>query len=251
MDDFVPMISGLLGSVTGILFVVVAFVFVISLVVFVHEMGHFLVARWCGVKVAAFSMGFGPEICAFVDRQGTRWRVAWFPLGGYVKFMDDENGASVPDREALERMSEADRAGSFHAKPLWQRAAVVAAGPIANFLLAIIIFAFMASFVGLRTTEARVGEVIADMPASRAGIKPGDMIVEIDGGKIASFTDMQRVVSMSTGRELQIVVERDGKRIPLKIVPISRETDDGIAGKFKRGMIGVASAGPVPAGCGP
>src|SRR5262249_19011526 len=152
---------------------------------------------WCGVRIKAFSIGFGREIFGFYDRHGTRWRLAWVPLGGYVKFMDDENAASAPSREALARMTPEERAGSFHATPLWQRAAVVAAGPIANFLLAIVIFAVMFSVVGLRTTAPRVDEVIADTPAARAGFQAGDLIMEIDGRTVETFNDVLRIVSAS------------------------------------------------------
>ncbi|MGD9866767.1 MAG: site-2 protease family protein, partial [Hyphomicrobiales bacterium] len=128
------------------------FLFVLTVVVFFHELGHFLVARWCGVTVKAFSIGFGREIFGFHDRHGTRWRFAWIPLGGYVKFLDDEGAASTPDHKTIESLTEEQKAGSFHLKPLPQRAAVVAAGPIANFLLAIVIFAITFTFIGQRVT---------------------------------------------------------------------------------------------------
>src|SRR6184192_3307919 len=130
-----------LGGIGNILSVLLPFLFVLTVVVFFHELGHFLVARWCGVKVKAFSIGFGREIFGFFDRHGTRWRFAWIPLGGYVKFLDDENSASVPSKAALEQMSAAERAGAFQTKSLAARAAIVAAGPVANFILAIVIFA--------------------------------------------------------------------------------------------------------------
>jgi regulator of sigma E protease len=220
-----------------------AFLFVLSIVVFVHELGHFLVARWCGVKVQAFSIGFGREIWGFDDRHGTRWRVAWIPLGGYVKFIDDENGASVPDRDALDRMSTADRAGSFHAKPVWQRAAVVAAGPIANFLLAVLIFAAMAMIYGVRTTEPRVGTVLPDHPAAVAGFQAGDLVVAIDGREIESFNDLQRAVSLSAGRQMPFLVDRQGQRLTLKVTPSLKEQKDEIAGKHSRPIIGISPAG--------
>src|SRR5262245_20751757 len=141
-----------LGGLWNILSVLLPFLFVLTVVGFIHELGHFLVARWCGVKVKAFSIGFGREIFGFYDRHGTRWRFAWIPLGGYVKFLDDENSASVPSKAALERMSADERAGAFQAKPLAARAAIVAAGPIANFLLAIVIFALTFTFVGVQVT---------------------------------------------------------------------------------------------------
>ena len=148
------------------------FLFVLTVVVFIHELGHFLVARWCGVKVKTFSIGFGKEIFGFNDRHGTRWRLAWVPLGGYVKFMDDENAASVPSREKLEAMTPEERRASFQAKPVWQRAAVVAAGPMANFLLAIFIFAVWFSCFRRSQTEARVDEVVAGSPAAGPASSP-------------------------------------------------------------------------------
>ena len=231
--------TGMAAGISNGLFVLVSFLFVLSIVVFIHEMGHFLVARWCGVHVKAFSLGFGREICAYVDRHGTRWRLAWLPLGGYVKFMDDENAASVPSREAIEKMTPEERAGSFHAKPVWQRAAVVAAGPIANFLLAIVIFALLFTFIGMRSTEARIDEVIPDTPAARAGFQAGDLIVAIDGTQIASFNDVLRIVTVSPDRELSVKVDRGGAPQTLKVIPETRESPDGIGGKMKRGTIGI------------
>src|SRR5262245_57689121 len=232
-------LSALARGVWGLLFYTAAFLFVLSIVVFVHELGHFAVARWCGVRVSAFSLGFGPEILAFTDRQGTRWRIAWIPLGGYVKFMDDENGASIPSRQALEQMTPEQRAGSFHAKPLWQRTAVVAAGPIANFLLAILIYAAVFSIFGQRVVEPRVGEVIADSPAMRAGFKNGDLITAIDGRRIDSFNDVLRVVSASPDGTLAISVNRGGVPQTISVTPELREFPDGLGGKMRRGVIGI------------
>src|SRR5512134_2922088 len=130
-------LANVVNGVMDALIFPLAFLFVLTVVVFIHELGHFLVARYFGVKVSAFSIGFGREIWGFHDRHGTRWRLAWIPLGGYVKFMDDDSAASTPSRAALSELSPEQRAGSFHLKPVWQRAAVVAAGPIANFILAV------------------------------------------------------------------------------------------------------------------
>ncbi len=228
-----------LASLWSSLTVPLAFLFVLTIVVFVHEMGHFLVARWCGVSVKAFSIGFGKEIFGWHDRHGTRWRVAWIPLGGYVKFMDDENAASVPSREAFDRMSEEERKGSFQGKPLWQRAAVVAAGPIANFLLAIAIFATMYALVGVKLTAARIDEVIADSPAAKAGFLAGDIIKEIDGTKIEGFNDVLRIVGTSPERDLRMTVDRSGKAVTLTVRPALQEQKDAFGGVTRRGIIGI------------
>lgn len=231
--------ASFMSSMGTSLFFLASFVAVLTVVVFIHEMGHFLVARWCGVKVAAFSIGFGKEIFAFVDRHGTRWRFAWIPLGGYVKFMDDANAASVPSGEAAAEMTEEEKAGSFHHKPLWRRAAVVAAGPIANFLFAIVIFACMFSFVGQRTTIARVDEVVKGMPADLAGFKKGDVIVSIAGREVKSFNDVLRNISSSPSRELPVIVKRGERDVTLMVTPKPTEMNDRIGGKVTRGIIGI------------
>src|SRR5262245_60595514 len=168
-----------LSGLTSFLAVLLPFLFVLTVVVFIHELGHFLVARWCGVKVKEFSIGFGKEIFGFNDKHGTRWRFAWLPLGGYVKFLDDDNSASVPSREGLERLSPSEREGAFQSKPPSARAAIVAAGPIANFLLAIVIYALTFGFIGEQVTEPRVESLVPNLPAAEAGFKPGDLIVGI------------------------------------------------------------------------
>lgn len=235
-------ISNLVGGVSNLPIYLGAFLLVLMVVVFVHELGHFLVARWCGVKVKAFSLGFGPEIASFEDKHGTRWRIAWIPLGGYVKFMDDDNAASVPSAEAIAKMTPEERADSFHAKPLWQRAAVVAAGPVANFLLAIVIFAVMLSVWGLTTQEPRVGRVLPDTPAAQAGFQPDDVIVSINGRAIEDFSELQRTVSLSPGQPLRFVVDRGGRRLTLEAQPVMREYNDRIAGKHTRPVIGIENS---------
>jgi regulator of sigma E protease len=219
--------------------VLLPFLFVLTVVVFIHELGHFVVARWCGVKVQAFSIGFGREIWGFNDRHGTRWRLAWIPLGGYVKFVDDENGASVPSRDSLARMSREERQGAFQTKSLGQRAAIVAAGPIANFLLAIAIFAGIFATVGVQITSAKIDEVIADGPAARAGFQAGDVIVAIDGSPIKSFQEMQRVVSTSADQPLNFEINRGGMRMNLTATPDRREHEDRFGNKIRVGVIGI------------
>lgn len=222
------------------------FLFVLSVVVFFHELGHFLVARWCGVAVKAFSIGFGPEIVGFNDRRGTRWKLSWIPLGGYVKFIDDENVTSAPGTgKALEEMSAEERAGSFQAKPLWARAAVVAAGPIANFLLAIAIFTMIFAFFGERTTPAKVDVVNAGSVAERAGFLPGDRVLTIDGAAIESFSDMQRIVAMSPGVALHFGVDRGGNKIEIVAKPELKEITDNFGNKMRIGLLGIQrSASP-------
>jgi regulator of sigma E protease len=197
--------------------------FVFSLVVFLHELGHFLVARWCGVRVLVFSIGFGPELFGFNDSRGTRWKISAVPLGGYVKFLGDENAASVPDQAALAKMSAAERAEAFENQKVGKRAAIVAAGPIANFLLAIAIFAGLFVSFGKPITPARVDAVQAGSAAEAAGFKPGDVVLSINGRRIDSFSDMQRIVSRSAGETLVIVVDRGGVEVTLRAVPRIQE----------------------------
>lgn len=228
-----------MDMIWSFLSVLLPFLFVLTVVVFIHELGHFIVARWCGVKVQAFSIGFGREIWGFNDRHGTRWRLAWIPLGGYVKFVDDENGASVPSRDTLERMSGEERQGAFQTKSLSRRAAIVAAGPIANFLLAIAIFAGIFALVGVQITSAKIDEVMADSPAARAGFQAGDVIVAIDGQSIKSFQEMQRVVSTSADQPLKFEIDRGGLRMDLTATPDRREHEDRFGNKIRVGVIGI------------
>jgi regulator of sigma E protease len=206
---------------------VVPFLFVLTIVVFFHELGHFLIARWCGIRVLVFSLGFGPEIVGFNDRYGTRWKLSAIPLGGYVKFFGDDNAASVPDHAAAAAMSEEDMKDSFVHQPVGSRAAVVAAGPIANFILAIAIFAGVFMTVGKQTTTARVDAVLPNSAAQAAGFKPGDLVLSIAGQKIGSFSDMQRIVSISAGESLDIQVERGGVPMMLHATPQLKKDNAG------------------------
>lgn len=219
---------------------VVPFLFVLTIVVFFHELGHFLVARWCGVKVLTFSIGFGPELFGFNDRRGTRWKLSAIPLGGYVKFFGDENAASVPDAAAVSQMSEPERRHSFFYKSVSQRTAIVAAGPIANFLLAIVIFASVFALFGKQVTSARIDTVQPDSAAQAAGFQPGDLVLDINGRPIDNFADMQRIVSTSAGETLAIVVERGGVRTELKATPALREVKDSFGNVHRIGVLGVS-----------
>ena len=228
-----------------ILHYLVPFLFVLSLVVFFHELGHFLVARWCGVRILVFSIGFGPELAGFNDRHGTRWKIALIPLGGYVKFFGDENAASTPDRARLSDMDAAERSQSFMFQPVIKRAAIVVAGPAANFLLAIAIFAGIFMLYGMQTMSPRVDEVQADSPAAAAGFQPGDMVVAINGEKIDSFADMQRIVSDSAGEPLKITVDRSGKQLVLTATPILHEEKDIFGNVQRIGLLGIRRS-PAP-----
>lgn len=239
--DTLNLLSGLGSSFLGYL---LPFLFILTIVVFVHELGHFLVARWCGVGVKTFSIGFGPEIFGFYDGHGTRWRVAWIPLGGYVKFIDDENAASA-GQTSLEDLPPEDRARSFQGKPLAKRAAIVAAGPFANFVLAIAIFTAIFSFYGERITAPKVDAVAPNSAAARAGFQPGDQVVSIDGDEINNFTTMQRIVSMSPDQPLRFVVDRGGVEVELTATPERKEITDRFGNKLRIGLLGIQrSASP-------
>lgn len=225
---------------TGALGYLIPFLFVLTTVVFVHELGHFLVARWCGVRVKAFSIGFGPELFGFDDRHGTRWKLSAIPLGGYVRFFGDEDAASTPDRETLDALTPEERNTTFFGKSVWQRAAIVAAGPIANFILAIAIFAAIFTLYGREVTTARVDQVVAGSVAEKAGFRPGDLIRTIDGSRIETFNDLQRIVSTSADRPLTIVVERDGAPVTLEATPERREVTDRFGNIHRIGQLGLS-----------
>lgn len=231
------LIGSLFGSFAGY---ALPFLFVLTVVVFFHELGHFLVARWCGVRVQAFSVGFGPELFGRTDRHGTRWKLSVIPLGGYVKFAGDENEASVPDREALGRMSAEERAGAFQTKPVSRRAAIVAAGPIANFLLAIAIFALLFGLFGRPEISPRVDAVQPDSAAQEAGLAEGDLVLAIDGQPIQTFAEMQRIVSVSAGEQLTMLVDRGGQQVNVEVTPQRREITDRFGNVQSIGLLGVS-----------
>ncbi|MEX1059738.1 MAG: RIP metalloprotease RseP [Methyloceanibacter sp.] len=239
--DILVQLSGFGDTLLGYL---LPFLFVLTVVVFVHELGHFLVARWCGVAVKTFSIGFGPEIAGFTDRHGTRWRLSWIPLGGYVKFIDDENAASA-GQKSLEQLSPEERKQSFQGKPLGQRAAVVAAGPIANFIFAILIFTAIFALFGERITAAKVDIVNPGSAAERAGFLPGDRVISIDGQTIGSFSEMQRIVGTSPDQPLHFVVERGGKTVEITATPERKEITDHFGNTIRLGLLGIQrSASP-------
>jgi regulator of sigma E protease len=236
-DGIIGHLGAFGGNLAGYL---VPFLFVLTIVVFFHELGHFLVARLCGIKVLTFSIGFGPEIIGFYDRYGTRWKISAVPLGGYVKFLGDENAASKPDHEAAASMTDEEKAVSFIHKSVGPRAAVVAAGPIANFILAIAIFAGVFMIFGKQTTSARVDTVQPASAAQAAGFQPGDLVVAINGENIDSFAEMQRIVSINAGDPLAIEVERGGVHITLNATPELKELKDNFGNVHRLGVLGIS-----------
>ena len=233
-------LTALGGNVYGLFGTLLAFLIVLTVVVFVHEMGHFLVGRWCGVGVQAFSIGFGPELLGFNDRRGTRWKLCAVPLGGYVKFVGDANGASVPDAEALARMDPRERAISFPTQALWKRAAIVAAGPIANFILAIAIFAATFALAGRREIPPQIGEIMPNTPAQAAGFRPGDVVQAIDGSPIATFDEITRAIEPKAGVPIRFTVLRDGEPVEIEATPGIREEKTRF-GTVRVGRIGLGS----------
>jgi regulator of sigma E protease len=223
----------------GLIGYIVPFLFVLTIVVFFHELGHFLIARWAGVKVLTFSLGFGPELFGFNDRHGTRWKISAVPLGGYVKFFGDESEASTPSSEALAGMTEEERKGSFHHKRVGSRAAIVAAGPIANFILAIVIFTCLFTFFGKPSTTARVDQVEAGSAAAAAGFQVGDVVTAIDGTKIDSFSDMQRIVSIRAGEQLSFTIKRGDSTLQLRGTPEMRDVKDPFGNVHRQGVLGI------------
>ena len=220
-----------------------AFLFVITLVVFFHELGHFAVARFFGVKVDSFSIGFGPAIFGWTDGKGTRWKISWIPLGGYVKFFGDLDASSKPDRERLGGLPEKEREQAFQFKPLYQRALIVLAGPVANFVLAIVIFTLTFMFIGQQIVSPIVDGVQPHSAAQAAGIKPGDVIETVNGEHIGSFADLQRIISLRPGFPLAITVSRKGAPITLQATPRLVEVTDRLGEKEKQGVLGIFNRG--------
>jgi regulator of sigma E protease len=238
--------AALVGNYTGW---IVPFLFTLTVIVFFHELGHFLVARWCGIRVLVFSLGFGPEIAGFTDRLGTRWKLSAIPLGGYVKFFGDENEASVPDPATLAAMSDEERKQSFFGQSVGRRAAVVVAGPLTNFILAIVLFAAVFMVVGKQIAVPRVAAVESGSPAAVAGFQPGDLVTAIDGRKIDNFVDMQRIVGFSGGHPLTIVVDRGGVPVTLTATPEMRNNRGilGVTRSNQPGDVRVESVAPLDA----
>lgn len=228
----------------GIGHTVLSFLVVLTVLIFFHELGHFWVARRNRVRVDVFSIGFGPELFGRTDSHGTRWKVSAIPLGGYVKMFGDADASSAADGDALAEMSEEDRARSFHHKTLGQRTAIVAAGPIANFLLAIVIFAGIFMAFGQPYTPPRIGDVVADSAAAEAGFQAGDLVVEIEGRSVDRFEDIIRVIRQNLGTPVEVVVDRAGALVTLAPTPRVVEIEDRFGTVHRMGQLGVQGGEP-------
>ncbi|HVY52783.1 MAG TPA: RIP metalloprotease RseP [Devosia sp.] len=218
----------------------------LTVIVFVHEMGHYLVARWNGIAIQTFSLGFGPEVIGMTDRHGTRWRLSAIPLGGYVRFVGDMNAASMPDPNAIAALPPEERKRLFVNKNVWRRIAVVAAGPIANVLFTfLILYALLLGF-GRYTLPPVVGSVVDGGVAQSAGLEPGDRIVSVDGFAVRGFEDFQRLVSTAPGRPVTIVLERDGSDRSFVLTPAIAVEKDPFGNSQRVGRIGVTSLQDPP-----
>ncbi len=224
---------------------IIPFLFVLTVVVFVHEMGHYLVARWCGIGSQAFSIGFGPELIGFTDKHGTRWKISAIPLGGYVKFIGDESATSSPVDVNNASLSADEQRRAFHTQPVWKRAATVFAGPAFNIILTIVIFSVFFALYGRQISDPLIAGVQPGSPAAEAGFEAGDRFISVDGEKITTFSDVQRIVSGRAGDKLNFTVERNGKMVDLEAVPAIVERTDPLGNKIKLGAIGVETTEAV------
>ncbi|MBL0924334.1 MAG: RIP metalloprotease RseP [Sphingomonadaceae bacterium] len=223
------------------LLTVAAFLVLIGTLVVVHELGHYLVGRWFGVKAEKFSIGFGPQLFGWTDRRGTLWRVGALPLGGYVQFAGDMNPASQAD-EAWKALPDAERNQTFQSKTLWQRALIVFAGPAVNFLLAVLIFmGFLLAF-GKSVTPPVLDVVVPGSPAAIAGLQPGDRVLTLNGHTIETFDQMAGEVIMIPGEEIVLEIERGGERITKEVAIATAEEIDRFGNKYRIGRIGVGAS---------
>ena len=238
----------LIGIIDTLIFLT-SFVLVLSFLVYFHELGHYSIARFFNVAVDRFSVGFGKPIVQWTAKNGTNWSIGRIPLGGYVKFLGDAGAASNPDQEALDEIKSKFENNEnvqlediFHFKPLWQRALVVLAGPMFNFILAVFIFAGLGLALGSYTIESLVGEVMDGSAAEEAGILPGDRILMMDGKDVSLFSDLSRYVVLKSNNTIDTVLDRNGERITLALTPQRVEERDFVGGKSSTGRIGIRSS---------
>lgn len=234
-----------IGSESLLVGTIIPFLFVLTVVVFVHEMGHYLVGRWCGIGASAFSIGFGPELIGFTDKHGTRWKLSAIPLGGYVKFIGDEDATSSPVGVDVSKLSADEQSRAFPGQPVWKRAATVFAGPAFNIILTVVIFSVFFAMYGRQIADPLVAGVQPNSPAAAAGFEPGDRFISVEGQKVTTFSDVQRIVSGRSGDELDFTVERGGKMVDLKATPALVERTDPLGNNVKMGAIGVETTQAV------
>jgi regulator of sigma E protease len=230
-----------MAFIHGITGYFIPFVIILTLLVFVHEMGHFLIARRNGVKVETFSIGFGPELFGWTSKSGTRWKISALPLGGYVKMFGDTDAASTATDDSRP-MTPEEQAVSFHHKRVGQRAAIVAGGPLSNFLFAILLLSVLYMTVGQPYTLPSVESVQPDSAAAEAGLQPGDLVKSVDGAPIARFQDLQRIIQVNPGQRLSMVIARDGSEMTLAVTPKVNEFTDHFGNHQRIGLLGVTSS---------
>ena len=219
---------------------IIPFLILITIVVFIHEYGHYYFAKKYGVGITDFSIGFGKEIFGWHDKDGTRWKICWIPLGGYVKFFGDRNVFSAPEQQDLiNKYSEKDKNKLFILKPLYQRSIIVAAGPLANFVLAVIIFSMINIFIGKDITPAVINEVMDDSPALVSGLKKNDKIISIDKNKVKSILEVSTFINTSISNEIEFVVMRDNKEIRIFVIPNLIDSTDAFGNSIKKKVVGI------------
>jgi len=231
-------------AIPNILLAIFGFVVVIGPLVFLHELGHYFVGRWFGVHAETFSIGMGKEVTGWTDKRGTRWRVSALPLGGYVKFAGDMGPAGRTD-PAWQALPEAEKARTFQGRPLWQRFLIVLAGPMTNFLVAILIFAGFFAVYGVPQTPALISGVVPQSAAAKAGIRPGDRIVAIDGRSISRFEELAIYVSVRPGQPMALDIDRAGRRIAMSATPAVRELKDDLGNPQRVGLLGVSPGAEI------
>jgi regulator of sigma E protease len=243
MDAFSPIYA----FVTGGFGYLIPFVIVLGVVVFVHESGHFWVGRWCGARIETFSIGFGRSIASWVDSKGTVWKIGWMPLGGYVKFWGDEDATSLPNAERLKRLAEdPGAADSFHFKPLWQKSLIVAAGPLANFVFAVLVYAVLYMSAGVTRVPPMLGAMEPGSAAVEAGLQDGDLVLAIDSNPITTFNQLQRAIVSSDGRPVLLTIERRTEVFDIQVQPKRVEREDRFGNKFAVFQLGVRLAENAP-----
>jgi regulator of sigma E protease len=222
----------------------IPFLLVLSILVFVHELGHYLMARWCGVRVEVFSIGFGREIFGYRDKHGTRWKFCWIPLGGYVQmFGDADPSSNTQDDDQIVKMNQEEKKVAFFFMPVWKRAAIVAAGPAINFIYAIIVMAAIFTQMGQVYEPAQIGGLVEKGPAANAGLEIGDVVVAVNGQPIERFQELQRMVALNMGSEMTFMIKRGDKNKAYNLTPEVKEQKDNFGFRHQIGRIGIVSVG--------